>query len=122
MGEIQPEGEGPGNAQATPHDLFANLTMNENLDGVQSEAVENGVISELDAPEFPMKKTKRELTDEGFRTTTNEAFLLTQAGNIIQSEALIGGGSCCNCGAVSDRENTYMCMRCHRIVCRLFLG
>ena len=119
QGELLTGGERPQGLGGGPHDLFEHLTMTENLDGMQSETIEGGLISELNTPDFPQKSIRRELTDDGYRTTTEEAFLLTQAGNIIHSEALVGGGRCSECGAISDKENTFMCAHCHKSLCRL---
>ena len=121
-GELEPDYSERQEPQPDQHesvyDLFQRLTMNEAIGTVLGETIEGGIIADLDS-EFPTRIIKRDMTEDGPRTIQQNAFLLTQAGDIIRPEELIGGGKCSTCGAFSDRDNIYICAYCLRLTCRL---
>jgi len=119
QGEIQPNQDRPRRArEPSIHELFQNMIRNEAMESQQSETIESGFIAELDS-EFPVEIERREITEGGIRTTRSEAFLLTQAGNIIRKEDLRGGGTCCECEAIVDKNHIYECAYCLEPICPL---
>lgn len=104
------------NQQADINELRNRIIRDEFIG--EAAGVEASTLKIVDsADEITCSKQVQSLTENGLETDNKEFLIRTAEGHLIKAEELHGGGTCCICGKLTDREHFQHCSVCQCPLC-----